>query len=229
MTNATQDDAALAGEYVLGLLDSAVSAQVSARIATDVDFAAEVRAWQERLMPLLNSDEQIPSTDVWPQIKAQILPETGQDRGTPTLRIWQATTALSASVAAVLGFMLANQPVPPQPNAPSAALLAALGGDGSSSALTARYDRDTGQLLLTPVVVKTGALYPELWIIPEGGTPQSLGIIDSKAPSQLIVDPRNRALIDRGATFAITPERQGGSSTGAPTGAILASGKVTSL
>ena len=72
MTNVTQDDAALAGEYVLGLLDSAVSAQVSARIATDTDFAREVRAWQERLMPLLESEEQIPSTDVWSKIAAQI-------------------------------------------------------------------------------------------------------------------------------------------------------------
>jgi anti-sigma-K factor RskA len=229
MTNITQDDAALAGEYVLGLLDHAAFAQASARIATDTDFAAEVRGWQERLIPLLDTDDQTAVPDLWPQIEARIMPETGQDRSAPSLRIWQGMTALSASVAAVLGLMLANQPIPPQPSVPTAALLAALSGEGNPSALTARYDRDTGQLLMTPVILKTGALYPELWIIPEGGTPQSLGMIDSKAPTQMIVAPGHRTLIDRGATFAITPEHNGGSPSGKPTGAVIASGKITSL
>lgn len=229
MTNITQDDAALAGEYVLGLLDNAAFAQASARVATDTDFAAEVRSWQERLIPLLNTDDQTVVPDLWPQIEARIMPETGQDRGVTPLRLWQGMSALSASVAAVLGLMLANQSIPSQPAAPTEALLAALSGEGNSSALTARYDRDTGQLLMTPVILKTGALYPELWIIPEGGTPQSLGMIDSKAPTQIIVAPVHRTLIDRGATFAITPEHDGGSPSGQPTGAVIASGKITSL
>ena len=79
MTNITQDDAALAGEYVLGLLDNAAFAQASARVATDTDFAAEVRSWQERLIPLLDTDDQTVVPDLWPQIEARIMPETGQD------------------------------------------------------------------------------------------------------------------------------------------------------
>ncbi len=229
MTNLTQDDLALAGEYVLGLLDAGAQAQANARIATDPEFAAEVIAWSDRFGPLLGAPDQRPPAHIWEKIAAQIPAATGQDRGQPSVRIWQGLTALSASVAAVLGLMLATQPVPPTPIAPAAPLLAALGSDTGATAITARYDRDTGQLLLTPVVVKTGNLYPELWIIPVGGVPQSLGVINGKSPTQIAILPSQRALMDRGATLAITPEHDGGSASGQPTGPIIASGTITSL
>lgn len=229
VTNLTQDDLALAGEYVLGLLDAAGQAQANARIATDPEFASEVIAWGGRFEPLLGASDQQPSAHVWEKIVTQIPVETEQDRAQPSVRIWQGLTALSASVAAVLGLMLSTQPVPPAPLTPAAPLLAALGSDNNATAITARYDRDTGQLLLTPVVVKTGKLYPELWIIPAGGVPQSLGVINGKSPTQIAILPSHRALMDRGATLAITPEHDGGSASGQPTGPIIASGTITTL
>ena len=229
MTKLTQDDLALAGEYALGLLDAGAQAQANARIATDPEFAAEVIDWHNRFGPLLGADEQRPPAYVWKKIAANLPAATGQDRVQPSVRIWQGLTALSASVAAVFGLMLATQPVPPTPTAPTAPLLAALGSESNASAITARYDRDTGQLLLTPVVVKTGKLYPELWIIPAGGVPQSLGVINGKSPTQIAILPSHRALMDRGATLAITPEHDGGSASGQPTGPIIASGTITTL
>ena len=229
MTSLKPDDHALAGEYVLGLLDAADHAQARARIATDSDFASEVVAWQDRLTPLLGAVDVSPPTELWSKISANIAPPTGQDRGASSVRIWQGLTALSASVAAVLGLIIMNQPVPTVPNAPTVPLLAALANDANTSAITARYDQESGHLLLTPVVVKTGKLYPELWIIPDGGAPQSLGVIDGKSPTQITVSPAHRALMGRGATLAITTEQSGGSLSGQPTGPIIASGKITSL
>ena len=56
MTAMTDEDFTLAGEYVLGLLDTDQEAVVAGRIATDSDFAAEVEAWRLRLNPMLGPE-----------------------------------------------------------------------------------------------------------------------------------------------------------------------------
>jgi anti-sigma-K factor RskA len=44
MSRLSEDDIALAGEFVLGLLDAAEQAAAQARAATDAMFAAEIEA-----------------------------------------------------------------------------------------------------------------------------------------------------------------------------------------
>ena len=46
-----RDDADLAAEYVLGVLDGAERRAVERRAATDAAFAREIDAWAERLGP----------------------------------------------------------------------------------------------------------------------------------------------------------------------------------
>ncbi|MBP7952349.1 MAG: anti-sigma factor [Sphingorhabdus sp.] len=229
MTLLTQDDIALAGEYVLGLLDAAESASAAARAATDADFAAEVAAWRERMAATIDSADETPPAKAWADIERNLPAPSQQDTGKGGTRVWQAIAALSSIAAAYFAF-IAWQPstivLPPEQP-----LIAALGGDGgkNANAVTARYEVANGQLLLTPVALDTGDLYPELWVIPKDGKPRSLGMITLGRSTQIVVTPEMREFIAQGATLAITPEQQSGAKFGVPTGPVIASGEITTI
>ena len=62
-------DNAMAGDYVMGLLDGAEHAAAERRIATDQSFAQAVSAWRERLADLdLTAEETPPSPALWQRI-----------------------------------------------------------------------------------------------------------------------------------------------------------------
>ena len=223
-----EDDIALAGEYVLGLLNAADQATTQARVATDASFAAEVDAWRERLASMAGGSDTAAPDHIWANIDEALPPVTGQDFGRGNLRLWQGLTAASLAVAAYLGFLVSNPPVVPTVETP-APLVAALGSDTGNTAITARYDTQNGELLLTPVSLETGKLYPELWIVPADGKARSLGMMAVGKPTLVAVTPEMRQFMAAGGTLAITPEQQGGSPTGKATGPIIASGKITVL
>ena len=69
----------------------------------------------------------------------------------------------------------------------------------------------------------------ELWLIPAGDKPHSLGLIEPGQPVRLDVPRDLVARINADATLAVSMEPPGGSPTGQPTGPVVASGKLTSL
>lgn len=229
MSNLSEDDIALAAEYVLGLLDSAAEAAASARMVNDAEFAKEVAAWRDWLLPLLDGNDTDAPENVWNNIHAALSATSAQNDNRPSVRLWQALTALSVSAAAILAVLLIQQPAPtivPEPEAP---LIAALGSDTEKAAITASYNKEKGEMLLTPVSLDTGRLYPELWVIPADGTPHSLGIVSGEKPSAIIISADMRQFLDEGATLAITPEPQTGGPGGKPSGPVIASGKIVSI
>ena len=220
----TDDDIALAGELAMRLLSPADEAQARARMSRDAGFATEAQRWEERLMPLANGLHAAPSSDVWHKIEAQIAPAVSQDKPSP-VRFWQGLSFASMAAAAVFGVMLLNQPLPVQPQA-SVPMIAALSAEGGNAAVTASFDAQSGDLIITPVSLNTGTLYPELWVIPAGGKPQSLGMIDPAQPRRHNLPMPMRGMMAAGATLAITPEPMSGAPGGNPTGAVIAAGKI---
>jgi anti-sigma-K factor RskA len=224
MTRLSNDDIALAAETALGLLNPAEEAGVAARIATDTAFADEVEAWNERLQAMAAGADQAPPPEVWDALRLRISAKTLQDNGA---WFWKSIAAVSTSMAAVFGFMLFGQPEPaPIPFTP---LVAALGSKSGTEAMTASYDQASGQLILTPVSVHTGKLFPELWVIPVGGNAVSLGIIRGDHPSRTVLSKAMRQAMMEGATLAITPEPAAGAPGGKATGPVLASGTITTI
>lgn len=226
MTRLTKDDIALAGEYVLGLLDPAEAAAANARAASDADFAAEVEVWRERLQSMVGGADTPAPDHLWLAIERALPLPSGQDTGTGRLRIWQGLTALSAALAAYFAFLAWQEPPPAPVEKP---LIAALGSETGNAAITARYDAASGELLLTPVSLDTGKLYPELWVIPADGKPRTLGMMAAGKPTQVTVTPELRQYMAQGATLAITPEPESGGPGGQPSGPVIASGKITSI
>ncbi len=228
MTMLNEDDIALAGEYVLGLLDAAGEGTVAARIATDAAFAAEVEAWQIRLQSMFVGEE-VPSSHVWNGIAGGLPAPTGQDTGPGKLLFWRSLTGISVGAAAIMGILLLQKPDSVPTDSPQAPLVAALGSETGTASLTASYDANSGRMIVTPVSLDTGELYPELWIVPADGKARSLGIVESRSATSMIVPADMRQYLDAGGTLAITPEPEGGAPGGKATGPIIASGKIATI
>ena len=224
----SENDIAQAGEYVLGLLDAAEQAAVQARVATDATFAAEVDAWRDRLASMAGGADTAAPREIWATIESALPQATGQDVGRGKLRLWQGLSAASMAVAVYLGVLLWAQPFVPNIETP-APLIAALGSENGKTAITARYDRQSGELLMTPVALNTGKLYPEIWIVPADGKARSLGLMAVGKPTLVAVTPEMREYMVAGGTLAITPEPQGGAPNGTATGPIIASGKIETI
>lgn len=228
MIQLTEEDIALAGEYVLGLLDVAGNAMAEARIATDVAFAKEVEAWRVRLQPMLAGDVDPPAR-LWDSIEKSIPPEAIQDLGLGKLVFWRTLTGMSVSAAVILGILLLQKPDIESAPTPAKPLIAALSNENRTTSLTASYDETSGRLIVLPVSLDTGKLYPELWIIPADGKARSLGMVDNSSPTAVIIPNDMREFLVSGGTLAITPERAGGAPDGKATGPVIASGKIARL
>jgi anti-sigma-K factor RskA len=133
----SEDDIALAAEYVLGTLDADERARVEAMMPGDKDFTAMVRAWEHRLGALNQMVGSVePRPEVWDRIKAAIghsqpreplvLPEpavpqaraaTGEAvsaadnanviRLISKVRRWRNIATIASAIAAVLVAMIA--------------------------------------------------------------------------------------------------------------------------
>ena len=229
------DNDLLAGELVLGLLDGPERSSAEARAEADAGFADLVEAWKVHLAPLLTRSPEAPPEHVWESIRSQLAAndDAPLSAAEAALRRWRVFAMTASAVAASLALVLLTRaPAPPPTPAPAPAvaaasptLVATLQGDGSPAIVTISVS-EAGQLLVTPVRLPTGGRVPELWVIPEDGKPRSLGVIQANSPSAVPVAPAHRPHVHRGATFAISQEPRGGSPTGAPTGPVVASGKI---
>ena len=128
-----------------------------------------------------------------------------------------------------MGVMLMQKPNAAPPVATPAPMIAALGSENGTAAITAQYDSVHGTMIVTPVSLDTGDLYPELWVVPADGKARSLGMIKGDKPSEMTVSADMRQYVNEGALLAITPEPAQGAPGGIASGPILASGKITIL
>ena len=229
----SDEDRPLAGEYVLGVLDAAERAEVQARIAAEPGFARAVQWWENHLTPLAADLKGVePSAGLWPRI-ASLIGETGKPTLWNNTRVWRgaAIGSLALAAASVTALVLTPRaptvPIVTPAPAPAAAEVALINDPTSSqTALVATLDHATNQLILTPVSMKMPAQRDaELWIIPEGQKPISLGVIPQDAPARIAVPAGLSGVGTYPATLAVTDEPLGGSPSGDPTGSVRAAGK----
>ena len=188
------EDIPLAAEYVLRLLEGEELLDARRRAAEDPAFAAEVAWWEERLAPLFEEfAEEAPSPDLWPRILRR-LDEPGAAVVVLKKQIarWRAATAVAAVAAAVLlGLQLRpDAPVPaPLPQVQTAPLLvASLVGEDAPEALTVAFRADGRELVITPARVEApSGRVRQLWLIPEGGQPISLGLVASEGVQRRVL------------------------------------------
>lgn len=213
-------DMVLAAEYVLRLLPEDERQTFEARLAHEPGLAVQVREWDEIFAPLGNEIfEAAPPPNLKAKIEAR-LGRTGKRRWSMPRFLYGIVLGAAVGAAAML-VLLVVFPSAPQVGAP--AFMAELVAEETELRVTASLDPQSGALSLESAGAPVAAGQDfELWIIPEGETPVSLGVMPAEGALDLVVAA---PLLDQlgGAVLAITLEPEGGSPSGAPTGPIVAS------
>lgn len=211
------DDRALAGEYVLGLLDDAEAAAVRRRLSAEVALASEVVAWREWLAELDRETAPVaPPARVRAAVEARLFPASGRS---PRRSFWGVLSGLAAASVVAIGLFLAA-PV----RAPAPILLASLASADEGLQLRVGVTPDEA---LMHVILDAGAA-PEgrvlqLWALAEGQDPVPLTLIERQ---DFFIAEFPRDLVEAGLTVAVSEEPPGGSPTGQPTGEVLATGTL---
>lgn len=223
----------LAAEYALGVLDGEERRAAAARVVADPDFATDVGAWEDRLAPLIAETLAIePPAQVWPRIAAAV----GAAPGIwSNIVFWRGATvagiaAAAASLAIVATPGLWQPPTPTPviiPPAPLPVQVATLVlKPGQPAAVVATLDPNSRQLVLTPVSLKlTAKQSPELWVIPEGQAPISLGVMDLTQPYRIPLPADLQGAGRTTSQLVVTAEQLGGSPDKKPHGQAIAAGK----
>jgi anti-sigma-K factor RskA len=165
-----------------------------------------------------------PTPDVWERIRAQ-LPSQPALRPPlwQNLSFWRRFALASGTLAVVsIGALVYLNSVSREP-----LLVAALEGNGKH-ALIATIDPRRSTILAVPAdLAVTGGRVPELWLIVPGKDPRALGLVDTRKPVALATPARLLAEATTEAALAISLEPPGGSTTGQPSGPIIAVGQIT--
>jgi anti-sigma-K factor RskA len=228
----------LAGEYVLGVLDATQRRLAHARIERDAAFARLVHGWEQRLAALADEIAPVePPHFIWPRIRTRLgwSPLDNDitiQRPWQRIGFWQATAGLAITAALAVVMIGPRVPLTPSdavvvaPQPPRA--VTTLARDDGTPGWLAAIDPIRGTLQLMPVPAPTDieGRVNELWLIPAGEAPRSLGLLPAGTSREIVI-PKDlqRALIE-GSTLAVSLEPAGGPAHSAPTGPIIAKGGI---
>jgi anti-sigma-K factor RskA len=213
----------LAGEYVLGTLDAPAAREIETALSGNAALRQAVAFWEERLHGLSQlAAPAEPPADSWAKIAGRL----GLTAAAPPARtrLWESvafwrwsTAGVTALAAALVLYIAFGAPAAPR----FVAVLHAPQQQHPGWVLTG----SGGRLLLRAVVAEgpPGDRSFELWAIPPGQAPMSLGVIPAGGRFEL---GRGAASLRDGDQLAISIEPKGGSPTGQPTGPIVFAGAL---
>ncbi|WP_158234153.1 anti-sigma factor [Oceaniglobus indicus] len=226
-----RDDAVLAGEYVLHLLDPAERATFEARLDVDGALRAEVALWADALADLAADVRPVdPPARVRAALERMAAPAT--DTVAPTRRgrsIWARLGMLGAAAAIALAVFVGVNRDDIFGLSP-AIYIAQMQSEDTAFQVLAGYHPDEAALVVNR---SAGDIPPgrvlELWLIAPGAdAPVSLGVLPDD-PKVTVTIPEDLRDVLRGSTLALSDEPPGGSPTGAPTGSVLAAGALADV
>ncbi|MCK0098003.1 anti-sigma factor [Qipengyuania sp. S6317L1] len=241
------DPAVLAGALVLGMLEGAELTDAQRRRLEDAGFRNACEWWEWRLGSMAEAAPSLtPSADVWRAIEARIDAMDASEGGGATplqsRRVYDdvgwnlgkplALAGLAAAAVAAV-FLFLPQSADTDVGTPyvqassSPQLIAQLQDETGARKLASRIDSDrrTMVLSITGLEAETGQA-PELWVIPEGGDPVSLGSIPEQGEFRRVISEDEAQLLQGGATIAVTFEEDTGVPHKAPTPPILLAGPL---
>lgn len=205
----------LAAEYVLGTLRGRARRRFERWRSVSRLVDERAAFWEDRLLGLAKGTAPVtPPAHVWEGIRRRL--------GFGARRMSRARAyAIAASIALVLilGGLLYWQTFGPQRPTQVADISAAAGPRVWTVEIygrTAHLNVRAGTLPPTPA----GRDY-ELWALPAGGMPVSLGVLPRSGSAQRTLTDAQRRALARTPQLAVSVEPTGGSPTGQPTGAIV--------
>jgi anti-sigma-K factor RskA len=227
-----------AAEYVLGTLPADERARFAEEMRRDSVLRAEVSRLRVLLAPLDDTAPvEMPRPEVWQAIErltiggttAGIVSPQAATAGSNVVELrrrvtrWRGATFVAGALAAALAVVVVIDRTSVQPALEGGRYVAVVDTGGHEPALIAEVDTKTGIIRVRSVQAETPAGKSlELWHVPDGQAPKSLGILKAGLNAQTVKDlagPVN-------GIIAVSVEPEGGSPTGAPTGPVVYTGKL---
>ncbi|MBL8577598.1 MAG: anti-sigma factor [Mesorhizobium sp.] len=233
MDPAGGSDDIVAAEYVLGVQSGEERQMVAARIENEQAFARLVDGWDSYFAPLGAAYVEVTAPisvksavdrRLFAAETASVAPRESSSGPLSSLVFWRG---LAAAVLAALMVYIALPYL--RSSAPSTGerLVASLVADGSGVSYLAFYDDRTNEVGLSRLTGEPSSGRDfELWVIQGQQPPLSLGVIPAGRTATLPVADPIRQKVVSGALFAISDEPAGGSTTGLPTGPVVAAGDL---
>lgn len=215
----------LAAEYVLGTLKSGARRRFERLMMEDASLRQVVWQWEQRLNPLAEQiPPQTPPAHLWKQIEKRIAPPTVApgvvDRWQWIWKGWSLTATAATLALAVYAGQLARVPAPEY---------VAVFNDTQAKPVWLVSLNDDGQLSVRALntVAQADKSY-ELWSLPPGAAPKSLGLLPASGrltrAVHAVLDN-----VDQTPGLAVSLEPVGGSPSGLPTGPVLYQSQLISL
>ena len=229
-----------AAEYVLGVLPAAERRALEERMAREPALAREVAIWEERLGGLADRIGPVtPPAQAWRRIEAALSAPATAPMAPRSTSLWEnlafwrgfgiGAAGLAAASIAAFAYLAIMPPAQQPQEARHSPLLATLSGTKTKQPNFVAAIAADGSLTIVPAALLTADKRSmELWLIPQGGTPQSLGLISPGQPVRINI-PKELMGKTSGATLAVSLEPPGGSPTGQPTGEVIAAGNLADL
>jgi len=225
---------ALAAQYALGTLSSPARRRLAALAAKDAAVAAAISEWQWRLAALAVALPGIvPAPRVWDAIRRRLqlssddVPGDTPARWWASLALWRGLALAGFALAFALGVTL----LAPIGERPDQRIVVVLAGQDAKPVLIASADRDGRYLTvkaMAPLAVPAGQAL-ELWALPEGKDPRSLGLVPAAGIARLPLAAAAAVVLQGSPALAVSLEPAGGSPTGKPTGPVLYTGGIQTL
>lgn len=210
----------LAAEYVLGTLRGAARRRLERWRATSTLVDQRCLFWEGRLTPLLKDSKPVrPPARVWQRIRERITPAARTRRPSTWRNLALAASVLLVVVLATLWYR--RELVPER--ATEVATITAPSGATWQVEVFAR----AGAAPRLAVRAGAQAARPaghdyELWALPQGGKPVSLGLLPyAQASLRRQLTATELQALSHSMQLAVSLEPPGGSPTGQPTGAIV--------
>lgn len=248
-----------AAELALGLLGPAERASALRRQIGDPAFAARVGQWRaqgDRWLETISPDVVEPK--LWERISAEMTPQVGmasqlgtvgdaedtvvahaapaRSDAARSLPRWKAATfATSAACAAMVALFVSDGPQSSPavdtgiPRELATTNIAQIADKSGNPLVSAVFSPDTGTLTLRVAQFDSAERVPELWVIPQGGKPYSLGLVAGGSRVSVNLSDELRQYLVDGSTIAVTLELPTGAPHKTPSGAILGTASLATI
>jgi anti-sigma-K factor RskA len=226
-------------EYVLGVLDGDERAAVAQDIESSSAAAGAVAMWERHLLPMTDEIvDVVPAPYVWARIR-DALKLNAPARATPRKGLWNnlplwhwiGIGASAVAIASVMILMIPPRPSPAPVAVSAGYMVSSIQQDNGVTGWTATMDLQNARMVVVPATPAAFAQgrAPELWLIPAGQKPISVGMIMPDKPTTLALDPVLLSRLGPTAALAVSVEPIGGSPTGQPTGPVIAKGAISAV
>jgi anti-sigma-K factor RskA len=209
----------LAAEYVLGTLRGAARRRLERWRVSSPALDERCRFWEDRLLPLLLGLKPLePPAHVWPRIRARLELRPAAQR-----RPWSAL-ALAASVVLVafLAVLVYWRTLGPGRALESATISAPSGALMWQVEISGRPGAERLSVRASTLAAPPAGRDYELWALPKGGAPVSLGLLPYRhSLAHRVLSAMQQQALAHSTQLAVSVEPPGGSPTGQPTGAVV--------